>query len=138
MLNQCNFLCRLISKLELRHTLGGTPFVKFTIAVDRDRPSQDGKWVTDYIDCIAWNKLAEKICVKYNTGDLVTVTGRLQNHTQTDSAGNQIVAAEILVLDCRKVILTRVEAASSSVTTPPTSSFTDSPMPEDADSPLPF
>lgn len=105
MLNQCTFLGRLTHKPELRKVGDGKSIVSFTLAVLRDLPNQSGEWITDFIDFVAWNKLAEKICNKYETGDLLTVSGRLQNRSNFDKDGNESIVAEIHVRECHRVYI---------------------------------
>ena len=103
MLNQCTFLGILTGKPKLRNTRSGKTFATFSIDVARERPDQDGKWINDTIDCVAWEVLAQKAFNKYDKGDPLIVSGRLQIRTQTDKDGNTIAFAEIYVKECRKL-----------------------------------
>jgi len=108
MLNQCTFIGRLTRKPELRKTPEGSiPVTSFTIAVDRDRPDQSGNWIADFIDFVAWRKVAEKICTKYEKGDLLNVCGRLQIRQRTNREGQKQTIAEIVVTECRKLNITK-------------------------------
>lgn len=102
MLNQCTFEGRLTRKPELRHTSSDHSFTSFSLAVDRDRPERDNTWVADFIDFVAWNKVAEKVC-KYDKGDLLIVSGRMRNQTRTDKDGKTSIVAEISVEYCHKI-----------------------------------
>lgn len=102
MLNQCTFEGRLTRKPELRHTTSDYSLASFTLAVDRDRSERDNTWVADFIDCVAWNKLAEKVC-KYDKGDLLIVSGRMRNQTRIGKDGKTSIVAEISVEYCHKI-----------------------------------
>lgn len=104
MLNQCTFLGRLTKDPVLRPTRSGKARTFFTLAVDRDSPDQNGNWITDFIDFVAWDKTAEKVCSKYNKGDLIVATGRLQPRSVTSGDGQTQMISEVVVKDCRKVI----------------------------------
>lgn len=104
MLNQCTYIGRLVRKPELRHVSGGKPFTAFTIAVDRDLPDKDGNWVSDFIDCVAWEKMAEKICAKYDKGDLLAVSGRTRNRPPREGDGqSRSLSNEVVVTVCYRM-----------------------------------
>lgn len=69
---------------ELRKTPGGASVVSFTLAVGKDYPDKDGNYGTDFINCVAWNKLADSIGQKRKKGDLVEIRGELNSHTYED------------------------------------------------------
>jgi len=86
MLNNIILIGRLTRDPELRHTPNGVAVAKFTLAVDR-RKVKDREKEVDFIDILAWAKLAE-ICANYlGKGRLVAVEGRLQIRSYDDSQG---------------------------------------------------
>lgn len=70
--NSCHLIGRLTKEIELRKTTTGKTFAKFTLAVNRDKDN------ADFINCVAWNKLAELLYNKFNKGDEFAVEGHLQ------------------------------------------------------------
>ena len=58
---------RLGRAAELRVTPSGTSVANFSIAVDR-RPAADGSKETDWIDIVAFGKLAENVCAYTDKG----------------------------------------------------------------------
>lgn len=78
MLNRVILIGRLTADPQLRYTQTGTAVVTFRLAVDRNRPNQQGERETDFIDVVAWQKLAETCANHLNKGRLVAVDGRLQ------------------------------------------------------------
>lgn len=98
MLNQCTFIGRFTRDPMLRKTdTSSKSVVSFTIAVDRDRPSADGTWTADFIDCVAWERTAEKICEKFKKGDWITVTGRMLNRSIPGKDGQKHTVLELVV-----------------------------------------
>lgn len=78
MLNRIILIGRLTADPQLRYTQSGTAVANFRIAVDRARPNQQGEREADFIDIVAWQRLAETCANNLNKGRLVAVEGRLQ------------------------------------------------------------
>ena len=78
-MNHVVLVGRLTKDLELRYIAGsGTPVANFTIAVDREFTTKDGKKETDFIDIQVWGKSAEN-CTNYiGKGSLVGVQGSIR------------------------------------------------------------
>ncbi len=97
MLNQFICMGRLVKDPEKRVTQTGKTVTSFTIACDRDQVGPDGKKITDFIDCYAWDKTGEFIAGFFQKGRLIAVCGRLQFRGWTDKQGQKRRNAEILV-----------------------------------------
>jgi len=79
---------------ELRYTPSGIPVVRFTIAVNRPSAKNDKKEV-DFINIVAWRRLAE-ICGEYlKKGRPVSIEGRLQIRPY-EKDGEKKVFAEVV------------------------------------------
>jgi single-strand DNA-binding protein len=74
-LNQCNFIGRLAADPDTRYLPSGEPVCNFRIAVGwKSRDKEGAEWV----NIVAFTKLAE-ICTEYLTkGSQVMVTGRMR------------------------------------------------------------
>ncbi len=77
MINRVILTGRLTQDVELRRTNDGTPYVFFTIAVNRRQQDQ-----TDFIACTAWRQTAELMNQYLNKGSLIGVEGSLQVYSQ--------------------------------------------------------
>ena len=97
MLNDCAFAGRMVRDPELRRTGSGIAVTSFTIAVERDVPSQDGKRETDFIDCVAWREKGEFVAKYFKKGSMVIAKGRMQSRDWTDKQGNKRKAWELQV-----------------------------------------
>ena len=95
MLNKCVLIGRLTGDLELNYTSEGIPVTNFTLAVNRNHPSKNGKDV-DYIKIVAWRKLAE-ICAEYlKKGRLTAVVGKFRLR-ENEKNGRKYLNPEIVL-----------------------------------------
>jgi single-strand DNA-binding protein len=94
-LNHITIQGRLTRDPEYRTTATGISIANFSVAVDRDFPSQSGEKETDFIDCAAWRKTAEFVTKYFTKGSMIIVSGRLQINTWTDKDGNKRKSAVI-------------------------------------------
>lgn len=90
MINRVILLGRLTDDPQMRYTSNGTPLTNFTLAVGRPFTNQQGERETDFIDIVAWRKLAE-LCADYLVkGQKAAVEGRLQVRSyEVQSGENQ-------------------------------------------------
>ena len=54
---------RLTRDPNVKYTQSGKAYASFTLAIDR-RKSADGDQQADFIQCAAWEKIAEVICTR--------------------------------------------------------------------------
>ena len=106
-MNKIILLGRLSKEVEVRYTqTNNTMVASFTLAVNR-RFKQEGQPDADFINIVAWSKLAE-FCSKYfKKGQQVTIAGRLQIRTWEDEQGQkryvtEVVAEEAYFADSKK------------------------------------
>ena len=85
MLNNVNLIGRVTKEIELRKTQSNKSVVKFTLAVDDGKDGQ-GNSRTQFIDCQAWEGLAETIQKYVLKGDMVNINGKLV-HNNYESNG---------------------------------------------------
>ncbi len=78
MLNNVNLIGRVTKDIELRKTQSNKSVVKFTLAVD-DGKDKQGNNRTQFINCQAWENLAENIQRYVLKGDMVNINGKLIN-----------------------------------------------------------
>lgn len=96
-MNNCSFVGRLTASPELKATPKGKTVCSFTIAIERRFKGADGKPVTDYIDCVAWENNANFLCKWFDKGVRVAVTGELQTRLYKDNDGKNRKVVEVLV-----------------------------------------
>ncbi len=96
MLNRIILIGRLTRDPELRYVPSGQPVASFTLAVDRPFTNQQGERQTDFIDVVAWRRLAEQVTQHLAKGRLVAVEGRLQIRSYETQDGQKRKAAEVV------------------------------------------
>ena len=90
-MNSVTLTGRLTSKPELRYTSSNMANTNFSLAVDRNFKNQNGEREVDFINCVAWGKLAETISNYCDRGDKILIIGRLQVSNYEDEAGRHYV-----------------------------------------------
>ena len=92
--NRITLVGNLTRDPEIRYVGSGAAVTKFTLAVNRRSKQQEE---TDYIDCVAWDKLAETCNTYLKKGMSCLVDGRLSIRCYDDKDGNKRKATEVVV-----------------------------------------
>ena len=109
MINQCNFIGRLGRDPEIRYTQSGKAVASFSIACSEKR---GGEETTEWVNVVAWEKLAE-ICGQYLVkGSLVFISGRMQTRKWQDKDGGTRYTTEIIAREM-KMLSPRGEGSGS-------------------------
>ena len=123
MLNSSNVMGRLVADPELRHTNSGKPVASFTLASDTGRKTQDGQKITNFIDCVAWDKRAEFASKYLVKGRLIVVEGGLTTRMYEDKDGKKRKTTEINVAAIHFADTKRDDAAGTPTTEQPAASY---------------
>ena len=107
MLNRVILIGRLTADPAMRYTPNGISVANFTLAVERPFKSQNGEREADFIDIVAWRRLAELCANHLGKGRLVAVEGRLQVRSYEAQDGSkrrtyEVVADSVQFLDWGK------------------------------------
>jgi single-strand DNA-binding protein len=98
-LNQVTLMGNLTRDPELRQTPNGATVSSFSLALNRSyKVDEEWKEATDYIDCVAWGKLAEQIQEHLTKGSKALISGRLQSRSW-EQDGVKRNKVEVLALD---------------------------------------
>ena len=89
-INVCIICGHLTKDVELSKTQNGNSVAKFTVAVNGYNDT------TDFINCVAWNKLADIVNMYCNKGDLVTVEGRISVRNYENQKGKKVYITEVV------------------------------------------
>ena len=106
-LNQVFLMGNLTRDPELRQTPNGQNVTSFSLALNRAYKDQSGEWqeATDYIDCVCWGPLAERVAQYLSKGRRCLVQGRLQSRSwEQDGAKRskvEVLANDVTFLDSR-------------------------------------
>jgi single-strand DNA-binding protein len=99
---------------ELQVTSEGTPFTRFSVAVNRSYKSSSGEKVeeTEWFNIVVWRQLAE-LCERYlHKGSKVYLEGRLSQRKYTDREGIQRTSVDVIATEMEML---SPKAASSGV-----------------------
>ena len=97
MLNKVILIGRITKDVELRRTSSDTPVVSFTIAVDKRRSNQgDSNQTADFINCVAWERIAEVMDQYVRKGMLLAIEGRIQTRSYENNEGVRVYTTEVV------------------------------------------
>jgi len=98
MYNKAFLIGNLTRDPELRYTTSGIPVARFTLAINRfkKKGSAEAGQDVDFINIVAWRRLAE-ICGEFlKKGRPVAIEGRLQIRSFTGRDGQKRTMAEVV------------------------------------------
>lgn len=104
-MNSVNLIGRITKDVELRTTTSGRSVAAFTIAVDRYGKNAGA----DFINCVAWERTAENMFSYVSKGDLVGVSGRLQQRQYEDNHGKKASVLEVVATEVKFLYTKRKE-----------------------------
>ena len=113
MLNKIMLIGNLGKDPDLQVTSDGTPFTRFSLAVNRKYKAKTGetKEETEWFNIVTWRQLAE-ICEKYlHKGSKVYIEGRLTLRKYTDKSGIERTSVEVNATDMEMLSPKQAEAA---------------------------
>ena len=100
-MNQVGLVGRLTKDPILRQLNENRSTVSFVIAINRNFRNNQGVVDADYLLCVAWGRLAERIAKYCGKGSLIGVKGRLQSKTYTNKDNIKVYTTEVVVEDVR-------------------------------------
>lgn len=92
-LNNCTFIGRMVQTPEIRD-VGNTAICNFTLACGWKTKEKEG---TEYIRCVAYNRLAEVIGEYVTKGQQMYVAGRQSTRKYEDKDGITRYSTEIVI-----------------------------------------
>lgn len=95
MLNRVALVGRLTKEVELRRTGNGKAVASFTLAVNRNFKTGDGQ-EADFLNIVAWGKVAENTANYCSKGSLVSVDGRIQTRNYENNQGQKVYVTEVI------------------------------------------
>lgn len=96
-MNKCILRGNLTRDVELRTTQSGKQIARFSIAVRRDVKNEDGNYESDFINCIAFGKIAETIDKYFHKGSGIIVLGHIQTGSYEKEDGTKVFTTDIVV-----------------------------------------
>ena len=100
MLNQIILVGRLTRDITVNKSDNGVKVATISIAVPRSFKNVEGVYDTDFIDCVAFDVIAENTSEYCSKGDIVGVKGRVQSKSIELDDGKKENKLEII---CEKI-----------------------------------
>lgn len=97
-MNKIVLMGRLTRDPEVRYSQGAnaTAVARYSLAVDR-RFKRDGEPTADFINCVAFGRIAEFAEKYFRQGLKVVVTGRIQTGNYTNKDGVRVYTTDVVV-----------------------------------------
>ena len=97
-MNKVILMGRLTRDPEVRYSQGAnaTAVARYSLAVDR-RFKRDGEPTADFINCVAFGRIAEFAEKYFRQGLKVVVTGRIQTGNYTNKDGVRVYTTDVVV-----------------------------------------
>ena len=88
-----------VGKIETRYMPNGEAVTNFSIAINENYKNKDGKKVekTEWVNCIAFKKLAEIMTEYVKVGQSIFVEGKIQTRKWQTKEGQDRYSTEIIV-----------------------------------------
>ena len=97
MLNDIKIQGRFVETPVLKTTTSGSFVTSFNFAVPRDYKDKNGREITDFLTCVAWQDKADFICKHFEKGEQAIICGSLETRKYKDKNDVTRVAHEIKV-----------------------------------------
>ncbi len=96
-MNRVVLVGRLTRDPEMRTTASGINQTRFTLAVNRRTPNQNGEREADFISCIAWRGTAEAIAKYLTKGRELAVEGSIRTGSYDAQDGTKRYTTDVVV-----------------------------------------
>lgn len=100
MLNQIILVGRLTRNIEVHKAENGVKVATIPLAVPRSFKNSEGTYDTDFLDCIAFDNIAENTSEYCSRGDIVGIKGRIQSRVVEREEGKKENKIELI---CEKI-----------------------------------
>lgn len=95
--NKIELMGNLTRDPELRHTSKGTPVANFGLAVNNPRSKEEN--AVTYFDCTAWRETGQIISQYKQKGELVFISGRVEQDSWTDKTTGETRSKHVVVVE---------------------------------------
>lgn len=108
-MNQIGLVGRITKDPTLRKVGSERSTCSFVLAVNRNYRNSQGGVDADYLLCVAWGKLAERITNYCGKGSLIGINGRLQSRSYIGRNNHKVYTTEVVVEEVRFFALKKRE-----------------------------
>lgn len=110
-MNNYQVIGRLVKDIEIKESENKKKYAYLTLAVNRTYKTAEGEAITDFIDMIVWNEIAERVSEYCHKGDLIGVNGRIETRMTSKEDHNEKVTT--LVVEKVSFLATKKEEKES-------------------------
>lgn len=96
-MNKVILIGRVTKDIELKATQNGTQYVQFDVAIDNGKDKDGNQREADFINCTAWEKLAETLSVYVHKGHKIAVEGQMKTDKYQNEKGENRYKTYVLV-----------------------------------------
>ena len=112
-MNKVLLIGNITRDMEVRELPNGKKCGRTSIAVRRNMKNKDGKYDSDFIGIVAWDKKCEYISEYAKKGAKVEVVGRMETGSYDDKDGKKVYTTDVVVEEVN--ILTYPQNVDNSV-----------------------
>ena len=116
-MNKAIIIGRLTRDCEVRVNNDKT-VARFSVAVDRKFKNNEGKYDADFINCVAFGKVADFISNYFSKGMKIGITGHIQTGSFTNNAGQKVYTTDVIVDEAEFVESKNNNAGNTTQETP--------------------
>lgn len=102
-MNRVQLIGRLTKDPEIRFTKTGKAVAAFDVACNRGKDKNGESLGADFVPCVAWETLAERIGDQCCKGKLVYAEGRYTTRSYEDKNGQKRYKSEIVLRVCMSI-----------------------------------
>jgi len=100
-MNQVGLVGRLTKDPVLRHLSEHRNQTSFALAINRSYRNAQGNIDTDFVLCVAWGKVAERITQYCGKGSLIGISGRIQTRSFLNRENERVYMTEVVADEVR-------------------------------------
>lgn len=93
-MNKIEIVGRVCRDIDVKLSQNGKAVVRFTVAAQRKYKNNEGKYDSDFIPCICFDKSAEFVEKYFKKGDMIGIIGHMQSGSYEGKNG------KVYTLDC--------------------------------------
>ena len=93
-MNKLSLVGTIVRDIDVKVSQGGKTIASFTVAAQRRYKNSDGKYDSDFIPCVCFDKSAEFVSKYFKKGDKIGITGHMQSGSFEGKNG------KVYTLDC--------------------------------------
>ncbi|WP_077324084.1 single-stranded DNA-binding protein [Virgibacillus siamensis] len=95
-MNSVNLVGRLTKDPEIKVTDNGTYISSFTVAVNRPYAKEETGQQADFVNCRAFNKVAQNLAEYQRKGNLISLEGKLNSYCFSDDNGENVFMLNVV------------------------------------------